>query len=204
MAREKYLEKITQRVLDSEKGKLFVVSDFADIAPSQVIRKSLTRLIETNTLRRIMRGIYEYPKYSELLQTYAAPSVDNIAKALARNNNWKIAPAGNAAQNMLGLSTQVPSSHIYVTDGPYKEYQYGKFTIIFKHVSNKNIANMSPITMLIVQALKSIGKDQVDEMTIAKLKTRLSEDQKKIVCLESRGATAWISDTIQHVCCITD
>ena len=62
-----YTKRIRERVLSLEDGTVFVMSDFADIADTSTIRQSLSRLVQSGTLRRILKGVYEKPKYSKLL-----------------------------------------------------------------------------------------------------------------------------------------
>lgn len=65
-----------------------------------------------------MRGVYYYPRYSELIQEYETPSPNKVTEAIARKFNWTIAPCGDTALNMLGLATQVPAKWSYISDGP--------------------------------------------------------------------------------------
>ena len=48
-----------------------------------------------------------------------------MAHALARKFNWRIQPSGDAALNLLGLSTQVQGRWIYLSDGPGRELESG-------------------------------------------------------------------------------
>ena len=102
-----YMQEIRARILAAEDGAVFVAPDFADIADTATIRQGLKRLYQSGIIRRIIRGIYEKPKYSKLLDEYVAADPDAVAKALARCYHWTIAPCGNTALNLLGLSTQV-------------------------------------------------------------------------------------------------
>lgn len=45
------------------------------------------------------------------------PSYEDIAQVIAKRDKVRIFPAGALAQNMLGLSTQVPMNVVYLTDG---------------------------------------------------------------------------------------
>ena len=147
-----------------------------------------------------MRGIYEYPTYNAFLGEYVAPSPHEIAKALGRNFGWTIVPYQDAALNMLGLSTQVPASWTYATNGPYKEYAYGNVTIQFKHTSNKDITNLSAKFALIIQALKAIGRDKIDGDVIKKFSDILTPDEKESLIEETKRSSAWISETIKQIC----
>ena len=121
MQRSDYLKQIEARVTAAPSGTAFVASDFLDIADSDAVRKALSRLTESGKLRRIVRGVYDCPRYSSLLQEYEAPNIEETAKAIARNFGWQIAPCGDTALNLLGLSTQVPAVWQYVSDGPYRD-----------------------------------------------------------------------------------
>ena len=111
-----YTKRIRERVLSLEDGTVFVMSDFADIADTSTIRQSLSRLVQSGTLRRILKGVYEKPKYSKLLDEYVAADPEAVANALARSYHWTIAPCGNTALNLLGLSTQVTAVWSYISD----------------------------------------------------------------------------------------
>lgn len=54
-----YITQIRERILNAEAGTVFASSDFADIADMPTIRKSLQRLTQNGTLRRILNGIFE-------------------------------------------------------------------------------------------------------------------------------------------------
>ena len=118
-----YMQEIRERILSAEEGSVFSTSDFADIADTNTVRSALYRLIQDGILRRILNGVYEKPKYSKLLDEYVAADPEAVANALARSYHWTIAPCGNTALNLLGLSTQVTAVWSYISDGPYKTYE---------------------------------------------------------------------------------
>ena len=43
---------------------------------------------------------------------------------------------------MLGLSTQVTAVWSYISDGPYKTYEWDKTKIEFKHRTNKEVMSL--------------------------------------------------------------
>ena len=156
------MQEIRERILAAEEGSIFSTSDFADIADTNTVRSALYRLVQDKILRRVIKGIYEKPKYSKLLDEYVAPDPDAVAKALARSYHWTIAPCGNTALNMLGLSTQVTAVWSYISDGPYKTYEWNSTRIEFKHRTNKEITGLSYMTALVIQALKTLGKHKYE------------------------------------------
>ena len=131
---------------------------------------------------------------------YTAPDINEIALALARNYNWTIAPSGSTALNLLGLSTQVPANWEYISTGPYRSYDVGTALLQFLHRSNKTIEGMSWKTAMVIEALKAIGKNEIDEKIIKHLKIRLSQSDKEKMISEARQTTSWIYTIIKMIC----
>ncbi|HJJ36697.1 MAG TPA: DUF6088 family protein [Methanocorpusculum sp.] len=200
MAREAYTSQILGRINKAAFGDVFLISDFIDIAPEGAVKMALSRLANEKIIRRVMRGVYDKPKYSNLLHEFAAPCIDKISEALGRSNGWTIIPYGDAAANMLGLSTQVPAKWVFATDGPYKSYMCGNTEIQFKHVANKDICGLSFKSALVVQALKVLGKNNVGEPVVSQLASTLTVDEKRTLLRETHGTTAWVFRTIQRIC----
>ena len=195
-----YMQEIQERVSTAEDGRIFIASDFADIANANTVRSALYRLVQNGSLRRILNGIFEKPKFSRLLNEYVAADPDAVAKALARSYHWTIAPCGNTALNLLGLSTQVTVVWSYISDGPYKTYRWNNTKLEFKHRTNKEITGLSYMTILVIQALKTLGKENVTSRTIRVLRSRLSEEDKAAMLIEAAESTDWVYDTIRQIC----
>ena len=186
--------------MNSPDGSVFTTVDFADVIENSRVGVILSRLEEDGVIRRVMRGIYDKPVYNNFLKEYIAPSPSLVAEALARNFGWTIVPCGDTALNILGLSTQVPAAWSYVSDGTYKEYTYDNTTIKFKRTTNKEISKLSYKTALVVQALKALGKDNIDDTIINKLKNDLTDEEKTTALLEAKAATSWIYEFIKQIC----
>lgn len=190
-----------QNLINNKKpGTVFTIRDFQDIGDGPSIRQCLKRLTDNGTIRRITPGIYDKPSFSHFLNENEAVDIYQTAKSIARTNSWTIAPSGNIALNLLGLSTQVSSRWIFVSDGPYRKYNIGSNTIEFKHRANREITGMSEKTLLIIQALKALGKEQVTDAQLAKIQKNLTGDEAKKLLIESRNASAWIIEVIKKIC----
>ena len=200
MKREPYMKIIKSEIEKNGRGRIYVCSDFLMITNSTNIRKALSRLKEGKTIRRLMRGVYDYPEYSKLLQEYVEPDMNMLAEAIARNYGWNISPGGNVALNQLGLSTQVPSVWSYISDGPYKKYEYKSIVLEFKHRANKEISGMSNKTLLVINALKTLGKEQITLDGIKSLQGKLSDKEKQQLLAEAVGTTAWIFEVVRQIC----
>ena len=200
MNRPNFMQEIRSRIEAAKIGSVFVASDFADITETKRISEYLMRLSANNTVKCVMRGVFYKPKYSKLLDEYIAPAPDAVANAVARKYGWSIVPCGDTALNLLGLSTQVPVVWSYVSDGPYKEYSYDNTTIKYKHTTNREISKISPKTALVIQALKTIGKENIRTETIEIIKAETTPDERKTMLSEAQYATAWIYKAIKTIC----
>ena len=191
-------ERILERI-NSEKYGAFTSSDFSDIDNYKMISKTLETLDDKGIIKRARRGIYYIPKYNELLGIEEAPSINEIAKAIARQYNLIIIPSGNYALNLIGLSTQIPIKYVYITNGPYNEYEVGNNTIYFKHSTSREINDLSYKILICIQALKTIGKNNIDENVIKKISCFLDDGDKNNLKTKNYKITSWIHDILKSV-----
>lgn len=200
MERPTILSEIKKEIQNAKIGTVFVPIDFALITDKKTASVSLSRLEKEKIVLKIMRGIYYKAEYNDFLDEYVAPQADAVAHALSRNYGWTIVPCGDTALNLLGLSTQIPAAWVYVSDGPYKEYTYNQTTIKFKRTTNKEISKLSYKTALIVQALKALGNNSINDSVITKLKNTLTEEEKKTMLTEAKAVTSWIFKYVKMIC----
>ena len=199
MKKETYSDEIRQRIKKSRAGTLFVMPDFADIAPNNAANRIVLRLVQDGVLRQIIRGVYQKPKINEFLGEVEEPSAETVAEAIARKNGWRISPDGDTALNLLGLSTQVPSHWVYLSDGPYKRYSYGGGVIELKHTANRLLGCLSPDAALLVQALRALGADGLTGIVAEVLKTRFSPEVLERIAKETMIAPSWIHEAIVNL-----
>jgi len=198
--RPAYTKELEERIRTFQNGKAFTAYDFLDIGTAGTINRALSRLADEGTIRRIIQGVYDKPEYSTILEEYAAPQIDQVAHALARRFNWTIAPSEDTALNILHLSTQVPSTWTYVSDGPYRSYTYNQTDIVFKHKATREIKNLNEKTLLLIQALRGIGKDRVSDQDIRILRRNFSGEDKALILQETQAAPAWIHTEAARIC----
>ena len=189
--------KIINRIYGNGMGWAFSKKDFLDLADDGAIRLSLMRLTERGTIRRVIRGIYDYPRFSELLQETMGSDLDQIAHALARKFGWRIQPSGNTALNLLGLSTQVPAQVIYLSDGPSKTYEIGTRPLRFKKTALKESGFKYPESELVVQALKELGQKRIDNALRKKLHRAIPAENWLKLVRDTKSATSWIQEIIR-------
>ena len=160
----------------------------------------LLELTKKGKIRRVTRGVYDYPKYSKFLGQFLSPDIDQVARAIARKFNWHIEVSGESALNFLGLSTQVEASYTYLSNGSNKTYDILGTKLEFKKSNLKNIGFKHKDSSLIVQALKAIGKDNISSEIIEKIKGHLDKKQCKKILKDTKTTTTWIYETIKKIC----
>ena len=194
------IAEIEKRVEISEPGTIFLTKDFTDIATNTTVRKCLGRQVEAGNLRRVMNGVYEKPAYSNLLKQYLPTDPDNVANAIAKTYRWTIAPCGDLALNKLGLSTQVPAKWSYISDGPYRDFTWDNITIEFKHRTNREISQISIFTIMLIEAVRTLGKERIDEHILKQIRDLIPESKKESVLEESKSSADWIYEIIRRAC----
>lgn len=192
--------KVISRIYGRGRGWAFTKIDFVAEFGEPNIHKALSNLQKAGKIRRVCRGVYDYPAYSELLQQSLSPDLDQVAHALARKFNWRILPSGDAALNLLGLSTQIPGKWVYLSDGPNREYEIAQQTLQFKKTALKDTGFKHRLSGLIVQALKALGKEHVDQKAIETLRQQLDKKKCERILKDTRTVTTWVHNNIKKIC----
>ena len=170
----------------------------AELWVNDFIAKGITPPKRDYSFSQFTENFWDYEKSSYIQGRLANP--DQIAQAIARTHGWTIVPGGETALNLLGISTQVPSSWEYLSDGPYRSYEWLGNTMTFKQRTNKETTILSPKTALIVQALKSLGENNLNKKVISTLSSHIEEKEKKKIVKEAKFVTAWIYEVIREIC----
>ena len=115
-----------------------------------------------------------------------------IAKALAGRDRTRLQPAGTYAANALGLSEQVPAKSVFLTDGPTRTVKIGTTTIQLRKTTAKNMAAAGRLSGLVIQALRSLGKEHVTKDRMEHLKRTIPADKRRELLKDLRLAPAWM------------
>lgn len=188
---------IISRIYGKQRGWTFSKNDFIDLGSDAAVRKALSRLECKGTIRRVLRGVYDYPQISSLLNQPMGPDLNELANALARKSGWRIQPSENTALNLLGLSTQVPAQSVYLSDGPGKSYEIGKRKLTFKKRLLKESGFKLRESELVVQALKALGPERIDGTVRKKLLQLWTPELWRKIVRDTRTAPAWVHGIIR-------
>ena len=189
-------KKVIIKIKKSKRGTLFFGDNFSSFGSAETIRRTLNRLVEAGEIDRVAPGIFVRPQMDKVIGKIT-PRIEDIANAIARRDKAKIVPTGAYALNRLGLSTQVPMKIVYLTDGSARNVKVGNYTIAFIRTSPKNVAAIGKIGRLAIQALKSIGKDNVTQQEIEQIQDVLMKEKASYLEHDLRIAPAWIKEIIR-------
>lgn len=196
----KLYEEVLYFIAGHRRGWAFSSSDLMKKFTRQETDSTLSDLSEKGKIRRICRGIYDYPRYSDFLQQELSPDIDQVARAFARKFNWRIEISGDSALNILGLSAQIEGKYIYLSDGPNKKYNILGTSLQFKRSILKNIGFKYKESSLIVQALKALGKERITTDVISKIRKHIDQGMYNKILKDTQSSTGWIYETIKHIC----
>jgi|SRR5665213_850545 len=190
--------KIYARIRKQGRGSVFISTDFLDLGSRQAVDIVLHRLAKASTIRRLARGIYDYPRTHPELGLLA-PSIEAITKALAGKNRLRLQPTGAYAANLLHLSDQVPAKIDFLTDGESRTYHIINRTIRLKRTTPRNMSASSRTNGLVIQALRYLGKNHITDDRITTLRKHLSTTDRKRLIDDLSVAPAWIRPILKSV-----
>lgn len=190
---------VVSRIYGRGRGWAFSKIDFAELGNASALEQALARLARKNTIRRVLRGVYDYPQYSSLLDKQMSPDIDQVAQAIARKNGWQIEVSGNTALNLLRLSTQVPGRYVYLNDSSSKSYELGSRELTFKKSRLKDIGFKHSQTALVVQALRELGQGAVTSEHRTLIRKYFDKQTSERILRDARYTTSWIYEEVKRI-----
>lgn len=184
--------RILSRIQAASPGQVFAPRQFLDLGSRDAIDQALSRQCRAGAIRKVARGLYDlprdHPRFGRL-----APSSDAIANALKGRDAIRLQPSGAYAANILGLSDQVPVRLVFLTDGPSRRVTVGGREIVLKRTTPLNMATAGRASGLVIQALRWLGKEHVDDRVVAKLRRHLKPEDKAVLLADAHLAPGWIA-----------
>lgn len=170
---------------------VFCISDMLSFGNYKAVAKAIERLTKDGTIKRLFYGVYYYPLLNHLLKREYPPQLEDIANALARNNNWEILETSSTALYKLGLDNQIPIKFIYLSSGPYKKYTVDNRTIEFKNASSSNFKFINN-SGLVIQVLKALGDSNINDGILLKMSDKLNMHEKENLLENLMFAPVWM------------
>jgi len=191
-------DRILEKVRSKGRGAVFASKDYLDLGNRAAVDQALSRLTRGGYIRRLSRGLYDYPEIHPRLGSLS-PAPDAVAGALAKKTNSTLQVSGAHAANKLGLTTQVPARVVYLTNSSSKRVKVGNRTFDLRHTTPKNMAAAGRASGTVIQALRYIGRDSVDAGVIKKLRDTLSDDDKASLKKDVRYAPDWMRPVVAEI-----
>jgi hypothetical protein len=196
------MESVTTKVLRAIKGKgrghVFTPEEFLRLGSRAAVDQALSRLSRAGEIRRLGRGIYDYPKASPILGPLT-PTPEVIAEALARREGVRLQTSGARAANALGLTTQVPGRLTFLTDGTPRSRRVGNQVIELKRAAPKKLRGAGTMAGTVLQAIRYLGPERVGGETVEHLSRILSPEDKRELATIINAAPGWARSTIEQI-----
>jgi hypothetical protein len=183
--------RVLAAIRDRGRGSVFVPADFLEFGSREAVDITLHRLARKGTIRRLARGVYDFPRQHPVLGPLS-PSAETVAQALAARDRTRLQPAGAYAANTLGLSEQVPAKAVFLTDGPSRTVKIGRTTIQLRRTTARNMAAAGRLSGLLIQALRELGEKYVTPERRAHLRRTIPARQRRELLKDLSLAPAWM------------
>ena len=195
------VKEIENKLKSGRRGKILFASDFSSFGLPKAVNKAMERLTQSGMLIRLAQGIYLYPQTDTRLGLGVLyPTVETIAREIAKRDKARIVPTGIYALNALGFSTQIPMNVVFLTDGAARKIKIGNGQgIVFKRTVAKNLSYKNDVLILVVAALKEIGESKVTSEQLTKIKELILKEKQEDIMTDLQLAPAWIKKLILSV-----
>jgi hypothetical protein len=191
-------DRIMKRVRAKGRGWVFTPKHFVDFGTRGSIDMALSRLAHAGDIRRIGRGLYDYPRQHDKLGALS-PDPASVAKAISTQSGDKLAPSGAAAANSLGFSTQVPARASYATSGRSRVKKAGGRSLTLKHSRAPVLDNAPDSVNAVLQVLAHLGKDNIDGDTIRRFAVRLDDRDMRMLIQARPEMPGWMGDVVLKI-----
>lgn len=193
---EAVVKKIKSKILHSKFGEVFFVSSFPQY-DVEYVTKLMAIFEKEGIISRISKGVYVKARKTRFGILY--PSAFELVTEIAKRDKALIIPTGATAANQLGFSTQVPMTTSFLTTGSSRKLSLGKRNVVLKHGAPRNFAFKGILMRDLVQALRSIGENNItseDEKHLSKLLAEYPE--KETIEQDILLAPVWMRNIIRR------
>ena len=190
--------RIMKSVRARGRGAAFTAHDFDAFGQPDAIRQALSRLVKRGQIRRVARGLYDWPRTVVNLGIVVAPDVEAVVAALARHDGARIVLDGAQAANRLGLSTQVPARESYLSTGQSHRIALGHRVIEVRHAPPRLMAAAGGAG-LALSALAHLGPHDVDDDDIARLQQVLAPHDKAALMRAAPRTYKWMRPILHKI-----
>ena len=191
-------ERIIRSIKAGPRSSAHTTKDFLKFGHPPAVGQALSRLTRAGRLRRIRQGVYDLPHNHPLLgQT--SPDPNAVVAALMKDSGARWQFAGAYAANQLGLSEQVPTQIVVLTDATPRRVSLGKLTLQFRHTAPRNLLGAGKPAGLVIQALRHLHKIGLSADAVNQLRQKLDTPTKQHLAKLTPDLPAWMRPIIDQI-----
>lgn len=183
---------IRERIGQLEPGQPVHCSRFFDCGTRAAVDKVLGRFVDDGTIVRVSRGVYMKPKSNRFVGPVAA-NPEDVVRSILAESGMTFQVSGAEAARRMGLTTQVPTKHIYYTTGTARKIRMGKTMLILRNVSPRRLLLADRPAGLALTAMWYLGLNEVSTATVEDLRHRIGTNEFAALRSVSRQLPAWMS-----------
>ena len=189
------IQQIRKRITHSKFGEVFFVTSFPQY-DVEYVTKLLAMFEKEGLITRIAKGVYVKARKTQFGILY--PSAYELVTEIAKRDKATVIPTGTTAANRLGFSTQVPMNTIFLTSGSSRKLKLGNRIVTLKHGAPKNFAFRGRLMPELVQALRSIGENNITDKEETRIKQLFVETpETDTIAYDLLLAPVWMRQVIK-------
>lgn len=168
---------------------------FLDLGTKPAIRNALLRLLRSQKLLRVGRGIYVVPVVSRFGSS--APSAHRFIEELSKQSGEDIVSSGATTANALGLTTQVPVQMVYWTSGRSRKLNLGKLVLHLEHVASWQLVLAKEPAGETVRVLAWAGPEHIHSV-LEKVAEKVPRSEMVKVAQHTDLFPRWFADALSR------
>ncbi len=185
------MKQVRQYASRLPKGKPVPTSSFMKFGARVTVDQALSRLVKEGTLSRVGRGLYVRPKKNPYVGE-VPPRIMEVVRAKAGKATVQV--NGAEAARKLGLSTQVATKTVFLTDGPNKHFNVGELEITLKHVASRKLLLAGRQAGLAISAFWYLGKNELTVEIVEKVRKALPPEEFNALRGELSSMPIWMQN----------
>jgi hypothetical protein len=99
----------------------------------------------------------------------------------------------------MGLSTQVPTQNIFLTEGPSRTLKIGNQTIVLKHAASSRMIGAGTEAGVVIQAVRAFGPKGANEIPVLAISEKLPGTVKSEIKRLLPAAPGWAQPVLHRI-----
>lgn len=194
----KAMQRIREHLQALAPGEPFTPKSLLEWGPRSAVDQALSRLTAQGLVRRVGRGLYARPLWSEWSGEAVPVVLERALEVKTRALGEVIAPHGAVAVNRFGLSSQLPLRAVFLTTGRSRSLNIEGREVKLMHTSVRSLPLGGSRPGLALTAMRYLGIGQLEPAHVRRIREQLSPEEWATVKSALSGQPAWLIETIQR------